>query len=219
MAKSITYFPLVGLTFGLILVGLNLLLQSSASQLMLNFILIAALVFMDRGLHLDGLADTADGLFGGKNKEDALRIMKDSSVGAFGIMAIVLVFLGQFVLLGSIKPQYRIAALIFMPTIARYSVVLANSFFEPAKTDGLAISFRNNGVWPPILATLLMLIISAILIYRQPLTIMPIAITAGIMLILPLLLTRKTRGVTGDIFGALIEINQLSTLAFFTILK
>ncbi len=219
LAKAIAYFPIVGYCFGLILAGLNFVLTTIFAPTAVDIILIVTLVIMDRGLHLDGLADTADGLFGGKNKEDILRIMKDSSVGAFGVTAIVLILLSQFAFLQSIKPAFKTTALIFMPTIGRFSVTLANYLFKPAKQEGLATTFTQYKTKSTIIATIFMTIITGALLYLQPKT-WPI-ITAGfiLMLILPLPLTRKINGTTGDIFGALIEINQVITLLLFALLK
>jgi len=89
LGQSISYFPLVGVTFGLILVGLYKVLVVFAPSQVISLILIATLVLMGRGLHLDGIGDTADGLFGGKTKEQKLDIMSDTKLGSYGIIAIV----------------------------------------------------------------------------------------------------------------------------------
>jgi adenosylcobinamide-GDP ribazoletransferase len=219
LANSIAYFPLVGLLFGLILVCLNYALSGLINVSAVNFILILALVLMDRGLHLDGLADTFDGLFGAKNKEDALRIMKDSNVGAFGVTAIVLVLFGQYVFLSSIDSQYKIAALIFMPSLARYGVVYANYFYKPAKTDGLAASFNNKKIGIFLTGTCIITLITAVIVFLQFNTIIPVLAGFAFILILPSLLIKKIGGVTGDIYGAIVEISQMSVLLLFCLIK
>lgn len=218
LAKSIAYFPLVGLVFGFVLFGLNYILSYFISAAAVNFILIVTLIFMDRGLHLDGLADMADGLLGSKDKDDALRIMKDSSVGAFGVSAIVIVLLGQFIFLNSINPQFKGVALIFMPAIARYGVTYAGFFYKPVKKTGLATSFqKSSGIL--ILATVFMVLIASVIIFEQKQTVIPVLASFAFIPILASLLTKKIGGLTGDIYGAIIEITQMSTLLFFSLLK
>ena len=96
LAESMAWFPLVGLVLGGLLtaaaLGLNQCLPAPASAALLVALLAAA----TRALHLDGLADTLDGLGGGHNREDSLRIMKDHAVGAFGAVGIVLVLLLKY---------------------------------------------------------------------------------------------------------------------------
>ncbi len=88
--------PVVGVVVGGCAAGLGLLLLwLGASPLLAAVGSVAVPAVLTRGLHLDGLADTADGLGSGKPAEDALRIMKQSDIGPFGVLALVFVVLGQ----------------------------------------------------------------------------------------------------------------------------
>ncbi len=219
LSESISYFPLVGLGFGLVLASLYKILSVIAPSQVISLILVASLVIMDRGLHLDGLGDTADGLFGGKTKEQSLKIMSDTKVGSYGIIAIALIIFSQFTLLESIKPAYKIAALIFMPAAARFSVSLASYLFKPAKSEGLAMIFAENKITRLILATLFMTLVVFGLLYYQ-IEIWPVILGAFLaMLVIPYFLVLRIGGVTGDIFGALIELNQVAILFLFVLLK
>ena len=90
------FFPVVGLILGLILVLVNFLLLAFASAGLLSVILVTLLAFMTRGLHLDGLGDTFDGLGAGGERERVLSVMDDSHIGVFGLIAIVLVLFLRF---------------------------------------------------------------------------------------------------------------------------
>lgn len=98
--RSVIYFPVIGFILGTIaLYGAEYLFSLGMKPGVTAFIIIVYLQVVTRALHMDGLADTIDGFFGGKGSEDALRIMKDPSTGPFGITAIVIVLLGTYIAL------------------------------------------------------------------------------------------------------------------------
>src|SRR5215467_5629627 len=81
------YFPVVGMLLALLLWLLTLILTPLVPQLVRAALLVTVLVILTGGLHLDGLMDTCDGLFGGRTRERKLEIMQDSRVGSFGVLA------------------------------------------------------------------------------------------------------------------------------------
>ncbi|WP_263105732.1 adenosylcobinamide-GDP ribazoletransferase, partial [Kitasatospora sp. DSM 101779] len=87
--------PVVGVVLGLLAAGAGTLVAWRAGGLLGAVAAIGALAALTRGLHLDGLADVADGLGSGRPAEDALRIMKQSDIGPFGVLTLLLVMLGQ----------------------------------------------------------------------------------------------------------------------------
>ena len=93
LASARAYFPLVGLVLGGILAALDFLLRPVLPGLLLSVVLITALIVLTRGLHLDGFMDTCDALLGGFTRERRLEIFKDSHVGAFAVIGVVM-FLG-----------------------------------------------------------------------------------------------------------------------------
>ena len=109
LGRSTAYFPVVGLIIGLILAVLNWLLSHILPPAVVNALLLVALVVITGALHLDGLADTCDGIAGHKPVEDRWRVMRDSHTGAFGVIGVVLVLLVKYVTLNSI-PQVFMAA-------------------------------------------------------------------------------------------------------------
>jgi adenosylcobinamide-GDP ribazoletransferase len=134
--------PLVGLVVGGCAAGLGLLLlRLGASPLLAAVASAAVPAVLTRGLHLDGLADTADGLGSGKPAEDALRIMKQSDIGPFGVLTLVLVLLAQVAALTQLyEVSWALGALaaVVSAVAARLALTLAaRDGVPPARPEGL----------------------------------------------------------------------------------
>lgn len=95
--SSLMWFPLVGALLGLVLYAIGTILSISSWPSMAALLMMAAEIWLTRGLHLDGLADWADSIGGGNDRLKRLTIMKDTSVGAFGVLALILVLLGKWI--------------------------------------------------------------------------------------------------------------------------
>src|SRR6266566_3238915 len=137
------YFPLVGLLLALLLWSLVLLLAPLVPQLVLAALLVAALVILTGGLHLDGLMDSCDGLFGGSTRERKLEIMRDSRVGSFGVLGGACILLLKFALFASLRVNTLPLALLVALPSARWSMVLAVRVFPSARTTGLGAAFHH----------------------------------------------------------------------------
>src|SRR5690349_2704624 len=87
--RSAAFFPLVGTMLGAIVWGVDRALTEVCPFSLRNLVAVAVLAVLSRGLHFDGLADSADGLFGSHDPEGRLSIMKDSRIGTFGTLALV----------------------------------------------------------------------------------------------------------------------------------
>ena len=107
IGRSTIYFPIVGIIIGLVLAGLNFVFGVLPASLA-NILLVAALAISSGGLHLDGLADTFDGLAGHRTPEQRLEIMRDSRIGGFGAIALGLFLLIEYVSLNSIPTAYPV---------------------------------------------------------------------------------------------------------------
>src|SRR6056297_3380509 len=83
IAHSMMYYPLIGTILGLVLVLINLIGTQFLPNLVRDSLLLIFFVLLTGGIHLDGLVDSFDGLYGGKNKKEILSIMRDSSVGVY----------------------------------------------------------------------------------------------------------------------------------------
>ena len=90
LARSMAFFPLAGLVIGLLLALGHYLFSLFLPKAVVLWFVIGLLAFLTRGLHLDGLADTMDGLGSGGPKEKILEVMRDSRIGAFGVISLIL---------------------------------------------------------------------------------------------------------------------------------
>ncbi len=219
LAKSTKYFPLVGLLLGLFLIGINKSLAIlNFSQVSINIILVVALVVITGGLHLDGLSDTADAFLSGKPKEEMLRIMRDSHVGAMGALSLISIILVEIALISSVSSSIKISALILMCVLSRWAAVLLMFLFPYAREEGKAKVFiREMNLRIFIVATLFALI-CAFLAWQLKGLILALMIAAFAYLF-GRLITKRISGITGDTLGAAIELTEVVTLFCVCILE
>ena len=142
--KSVVAFPYVGLIIGLILALLYGILSPFIPLVPLMLIIVVAEFLITGGLHADGLMDTSDGLFSGRERERKLEIMKDSRIGSFGVVAFVFVTLLKWQLLTAIPTaEFIPMALIMMPLMSRWSLVLSITSYPYARKEGMGAAFAN----------------------------------------------------------------------------
>src|SRR5579885_2253457 len=119
LAASMAWFPLVGLVIGAGLAATDLLASAIVSPAIVNVLLIVVGVVLTGGLHVDGLADTIDGLAGGRTPTERLRIMRDVHIGAIGATGIMLALGLRFAALSALPTSQRMALLVCMPLAGR----------------------------------------------------------------------------------------------------
>jgi len=210
-AGSLIFFPLVGLFMGGALLLMEISLSKFVSPLILNLLLLLVWVGITGALHLDGLADTVDGFSGGRNKEEILKIMTDSCIGAKGAAALILFLGAKFLFLCQLPFTFRNYALLFTPALGRWAMVLAMTFSSYAKKEGLGRIFVEGNDKKEALITSLLMILLGLLLFKS----FFIYLLFGILLITFLLLTifkRRIRGITGDNLGAINEIIEVVAL-------
>ncbi|MEV7591542.1 adenosylcobinamide-GDP ribazoletransferase [Streptomyces sp. NPDC089922] len=220
--------PLAGLAVGVLsaLPGVLLLLLGSG-PLLAAAVTAAAPAALTRGLHLDGLADTADGLGSAKPAGDALRIMKKSDIGPFGVIALVLALLLQTAALSELYAEswvHGALAAVTAAVTARLAMTLASRDGVPAaRPEGLGAAVA--GVVPRRVAAVLAAVTAvAAAAAALPLGLPAAARAAAAVLVAllaaELLLRRCVRrfdGVTGDVFGALAEVSATTALIVLTL--
>ena len=214
MGRSMACFPLAGAIIGGILAGMSAVLSTVLPRSVADFILIAALALITGGLHLDGLADTFDGLYGGKTREEALAIMKDSRVGAIGVVSLVFVIVLKYITLLSVPAGLKYTALVVMPALSRWSMVIVAYLSRYARpTGGTGRDFIET-VSPMnlLIATAFALITGIVgLEWKGGLIILLIG---GLTIIWVVYFHRRLGGVTGDVLGAINEVNEVMALLF-----
>jgi adenosylcobinamide-GDP ribazoletransferase len=212
LARSLFWFPWVGAILGLVLwvagealVGLFPVPAAAA-------LLLGLTVLLTRGLHLDGLADTVDGLGGGRTPETRLAIMKDSRLGAFGAIALVLALLLKFAFFLAVFEHSGEQSLLLFPVVSRWGLVLLAALAPYARPGGglgqamtegatrartlgatvsaLALSFLMGGVAGPLVLGLAALVVWGLSRYFK----------------------KRLGGVTGDVYGAVNELLEILVL-------
>jgi adenosylcobinamide-GDP ribazoletransferase len=220
LADSAAAFPVAGAVIGLIQAILAFLLLLIFPPAPVAVFILAAGFLLTRGLHVDGLADTADGLIGVTDREKSFKAMADSAIGVMGAMALMLLYLLKFTLLSSAGLFFLPLAVFFMPLAGRWAIVVAGSLSEPAFDRGLGDLFlRSLGKVQLLKASLgALLLITLICISLPPLAI-PVSSGMAAALLMGALLaryaTRRLGGLTGDILGAVSELGELVFLAVF----
>ena len=202
----IAWFPVVGLILGAILaifdhVALSLWPASVAAVLD-----VALLAVLTGALHLDGLGDTADGIFSHRPREVALAIMKDSRVGAMGLIAVILGLALKWGGLASVG-AHRAAVICLVPAFARASMMLAIRFLPYGRPEGgtgrdfFGAPLKWRAFWALLLTVALALGLGTT---GLRLILGFAAVTGGLILFYRL----KMGCVTGDMLGAMTEVNE-----------
>jgi adenosylcobinamide-GDP ribazoletransferase len=223
LAKSMVYFPFVGFLIGIIMVyadrGFLWLFPDTISNIFL--LMISAVI--TRALHIDGLADTADGIVGGKDPQSRLAIMKDSRIGTAGVMAVAFLLLVKYACLNTLFNDYKTAALLTAPVFGRWSQMLMMFKASYGREQGMGKAFvghlRSGGL---AAASIIALGLSAFVIVDDARTVvLAVGIPAAVAVFTLLwrwYIVRKLGGVTGDAVGAASELNEALTLLLFVFL-
>ncbi len=207
LARSMAWFPIVGAVQGGILVGLDLILTPVLPVSVVSGLLVAALLATNFGFHLDGLADTLDGLAGGKTRERSLEIMRKGDIGPIGVAGIVIILLVKYASIAALAGDMRIVILFLFPIMGRFAMVPMSCWSPGARDEGLGTAFTANSNKTLLVALALALILSVPLLGLNAL------IIVALLLVSIFLLTRyfKSRlgGVTGDVFGLQSELGEV----------
>ena len=201
--RMVVYFPLVGLLIGSLLSILDqafLRLWSASVAALLDVIF---LIFVTGAFHLDGLGDTADGLYGQRDREAALAIMKDSRIGVMGMIAILCCLAVKWAGIAGLD-HHRFLALIIIPALSRSSLLFGLRFLPYARNEGrTGRDFFKQKLSPLSFAgVLLPLALSIWLGVRGLLLVFAFFTLVGCTLVY---YRKKINGVTGDMLGAMTE--------------
>lgn len=214
LARSMAFFPAAGLVIGLGLVVLNWLLDSLIPRPVLDCLLILFMILATGALHLDGIADLIDGLAGGKDRESVLHIMKDSRIGAIGVVGLVMVLLLKYLSLYKVDPAMKSAALIITPAAGRWiQVVLASYCRYLRPDDSPGIDFVEQVGEREMMIATGTLIASALVLFGFEGVFLVFLFGIVAMLLLRFF-QRRLGGVNSDVLGAATEIVEVLSLIF-----
>jgi len=212
LGRSIPFFPLVGLLIGLVVAALDYALGLVFPRLLTSGFTVVALIAVSGGLHIDGLADTADGFLSSRPRERVLEIMRDSRAGPMGVTAVVCVILLKFAALASIANDGRTAAVFLMPLAGRCALTVSLAILPYARQEGGLVTAFRNGVKPlhGLWAVCVLALSGWITMGLEGLVI------AGVSLAVTLLFSAysdsRIGGLTGDTLGATCELVELVPL-------
>jgi adenosylcobinamide-GDP ribazoletransferase len=215
MASSLPWFPIVGAILGGIVYAMGTLLtrfiipdwpEAAA------FIIVAAGIYVTRGFHLDGLSDWADSFGAMNNRKRMLEIMKDSRVGAFGVMALVMILLGQWIAVSRLCQHHKMIWIIAAYIVSRLNQVeLAVTLPYARAEGGTAGAFvREAKAFHRWIAFILSVILLFVLFHWQGVTILLIG--EAIRIAFGFWCNRRFGGVTGDLLGACSVITETTLL-------
>lgn len=219
LGKSIFFFPLVGFLIGIILTCIYWLGIRVLPFLVIIVLLMIVWIIITGALHLDGLADTLDGLYAGKTREKRLKIMRDKYIGVMGITAIVVILLLKYTLLLSVPVAHISKVLIFTPVLSRWGIVVALSMSPYVRKEGKGEMFSKSIQWWYAPFQGLILLVLAIWLFNF---VNGISIVIGFLVFLwlsTIFFKKRIGGVTGDTLGAVNEIGEVLILLFIVLLK
>ncbi|MBF0571046.1 MAG: adenosylcobinamide-GDP ribazoletransferase [Candidatus Omnitrophica bacterium] len=215
--KSVcAFFPLAGACIGLILAPLTFVMEPLPHLAMVASVL-AVYIVMTGALHLDGLADTCDGFFSGKSKEQILEIMKDSRIGTFGAVGVCMALILKFAFIASFPKELLWKMFILVPVFSRWVQAMVCSHCMYARSDGKAkLFFKYANVKDTAMGAASSLLFIFILFGLKGIFVFLAALFPVALLIK--FLEKKIDGMTGDTVGAVSEIAELSILFYGLIL-
>lgn len=211
LAHAQAFYPAVGLALGMGLAALDALLGLWLPPAPRAALLVATLAMLTRGLHLDGLADSCDGLFGGSTPERRLEIMRDPRTGSFGVTALVLVLLLQWSAIITLPSPWRWAGLTLFPAAGRFGMVVTAAAIPYARPAGLGLGFHRAARGLPLAVAGLTVVGAAVVLFGilGPLLLLPALLVAAAW---SALARRLIGGATGDLYGASCEVSQALTV-------
>lgn len=209
IGQSVLFYPLIGLLIGAILVMVNNLLPEQS--LALNAaITLTIWVLLTGGLHLDGLADCSDAWAGGlADKERSLAIMKDPAAGPIAVIILVLLLLLKWTALQSLlQQQEQLIALLLAPFLGRLSILILMLSTPYIRNNGLGSAMQQH--LPRQAAKFIVFFSLAIIIWLTNIYIVLAALT--LIALIRRLALQRLQGVTGDVYGASVEIVETMVL-------
>ena len=208
LARSVSYYPLIGLLLGLLSAGINFMLHRLGLTMAADVLAIVTMIVLTGGLHLDGLMDTADGLLSGKNRERKLEIMKDSRVGAMGVLAVSIVLLLKMAFLYELTFDLKLTTLVLAPVAGRWAMVYAITRFPYARAGGgLGNVLKQAGPMQIIVASLTLVVTCISLFGLQGFVIIGAILVAAMMITGTI--NKCLGGMTGDTYGATGELIEI----------
>jgi len=210
LGRAAAWFPVVGLALGVLLMGVDRVTTHLLPPLLSALLTVTVWKVVTGGLHLDGLADCLDGLMG-RDREHRLAIMRDSRIGTFGAVGLILFLMLEIVAVADLPPAQRWRVLLAAPTVARAVPPLLARLFGAARSEGQGAAFvagvRASGATVALAVAVLVsvAVLGVIGLVAAALALLVAVVAAW-------LIARRLGGLTGDVLGATVEGAELAVL-------
>jgi len=214
--RSLLCFPVVGFLLGLFL-ALIASIARGLPPLVRGILILIVWIIITGGIHLDGFADTCDGFYGRRSREDILKIMRDSRIGAMGAIGLTALLLLKFAILSSVAREDLWKILIMTAVFARWSQVLSCAISKYARDEGKAKYFIEYAEYGACAAGALFTLILFWLLMSIKGVILFVLLSAAMFLFIKCI-QRRIGGMTGDTIGATSEVAEALALLLGLIL-
>jgi adenosylcobinamide-GDP ribazoletransferase len=214
LGAAAAWFPIVGLGLGVVLALVERATARIFPSLLAGLITIVVWKLLTGGLHLDGLADCLDGL-AGRDPDHRLAIMRDSRIGAFGAMGLILVLLLDVGALAEVPSPQRWRALLVAPVVGRSAPIVLARMFLPARPDGQGADF-HRGLTPIAAPVALGVAALVSLAALGAAGVLAMGVAALVSVGFTSVMARRLNGITGDVLGGAVELAELAVLLTVT---
>lgn len=216
LSKSVFFFPLIGIIIGGI-GGFAYHIFSYLNRDMGAFFALLSMIVATGGLHLDGLSDTADGFYSYRDKEETLEIMKDSRIGAFGVISIILDIFLKYIILSNLEGSIPLILGLSYGN-GRLIISYIISTKRMGKKNGLGNMLYSSN--PKRYAFIGGIVYIIILMALNPIYLIPLLASFIMGEIITVITYERIDGFTGDVYGATIELTEITSLiAFMGVIK
>lgn len=209
--KSMVWFPLVGLFLGVILVLVNLVSSFLFPPLIATVLVLIALIIFTGALPLEGFANTWEGFLSGKFPDEALAIRGRRQLGFQGVAGLVSLLLIKFVLLYSLIERGEFAALLLMPVMGRWAMVVIEDFAPCGMSKNNLLASGKDNYYRIILRASVITFLISLLLFRFFVISLMATVYLSI-LVLRWFSLKKAGGITNDVQGATAELMEIVTL-------
>ena len=221
IGRAAIYFPFVGLVIGVIVGVIFTLLQRFVTPLISAVISVTVWAGLTGFLHLDGLSDCADGLFFPGNIEKRFSILKDSRVGSFAVVILILYFLLKITTLETLpgNPEWAILLIAYASVMGRWVMTFIAQVSQPARSTGMGMEFKlgfqESTWWVSLLLPVAMTIFGSYLLGIH-------VLIAGLSVVLlgwgiSKVAQKNLGGFSGDVLGMAVELSELLCLLIFAV--
>ena len=203
--KALNLYTLVGVVIGFLLAVTYLIFNNQISFIR-GLLITVMYIVITGGIHLDGAADTSDGLLSGRTGDRIFEIMSDSRIGTFGVITLILIVLSQFILFSFSS----IETVFMMPVVGRASTIASCWNKKYAKNrKGMGTAFIENINSRVVIVNLIILFVFSMLSWYRTIIFTACFAAIAVSYFISTLIDEKIGGMTGDTCGAITEISQI----------